>query len=321
MEKKDFFKIKNFNEQRAPQRAPYGFVKTTALQVDCVTCLDKRYITFPHQDHAQAKRCSDCLDYCTECGGEGFHFVQKPNGYRYVKECDSCKNVDHRIAVFNKAKLPARYHDKSFDNFLPHENRDPSRPYGNLPDIASHAMSRAQEYYGESDRGILFVGDVGTGKTHLLVAIIRHLTLEKGITARFIEFTHLLSQLRAAYDRKANASELIKGIAEVPVLAIDELGKGRNNDWQISVIDELISKRYNRSLTTFGTTNYPLYSPTEHLMKPVNTENAAFRASVASLSLTDRIGPRIVSRLCEMMDLAELKGVNDYRKRNFKAIR
>ena len=312
---KDFFK-----DRKAPQRANYGFIKDTARQVDCATCLDNRYVTFPHQDYAQAKRCQDCLDYCPECSGEGFHFVQKPNGYRYAKECEACRNVDHRIAVFNKARLPARYHDRSFDNFRPHENFDPTRPNGNHPDITSYAMNRAREFYEENEKGILFVGDVGTGKTHLLVAIIRHLTLEKGINARFIEFTHLLSQLRAAYDRKANASDLIKGITEVPVLAIDELGKGRNNDWQISVIDELISKRYNRSLTTFCTTNYPLHSH-EHLMKPVDTENAAFRNSIESRSLTDRIGSRIVSRLCEMMDLAELKGVSDYRKRDFKTVR
>ncbi|MEL6177782.1 MAG: hypothetical protein AAFS10_02465, partial [Myxococcota bacterium] len=111
-------------------------------RVLCDVCQDTRYTTFPVQDYAQAKRCESCLGKCDKCGGEGFHFVEKANGYRYVRECENCTNIDRRIATFNNAKLPARYHDKGFYNFRPHKNQT-IEPNGNLPSVSSYAMSRA----------------------------------------------------------------------------------------------------------------------------------------------------------------------------------
>ena len=50
---------------------------------------------------------------------------------------------------------------------------------------------------------------------------------------------------------------MLSHLVDAPVLIIDELGKGLATDWQTAILDELLSKRYNRSVTTLFSTNYP----------------------------------------------------------------
>ena len=104
-------------------------------------------------------------------------------------------------------------------------------------------------------------------------------------------------------------------LANVPVLLIDELGKGRKTQWQLDVLDELISKRYNSCLSTFFTTNYPLESQKRFPSTgQIDTNDPDFRASLQAETLADRVGERIVSRICEMADVLEFVDVPDYRR-------
>ena len=50
--------------------------------------------------------------------------------------------------------------------------------------------------------------------------------------------------------------EVLRPLLHVPVLAIDELGKERGTDWERSMLDELISRRFNSGLATLFATNY-----------------------------------------------------------------
>ena len=145
-------------------------------------------------------------------------------------------------------------------------------------------------------------------------AFIHHITLEKGSQARFIEFTHLLSTLRKQFDMNRGDTSVLQPLIEVDVLAIDELGKGVNNEWQLSVLDELISKRYNLGRTTLFTSNY--------LIQPesfgYNDTSDALRKA-ARETLSERIGDRIFSRLFEMTDFIQVEAP-DFRKRKLKLV-
>lgn len=268
------------------------------------------YVTFASGDHARAKLKQR---HCPICDGEGVTFDQGEDGYGMVTDCPACTNLRRRVDVFNGAKLPARYHNKSFEDFQRYRNDDPARPHGNLVDVATTVYDKAITFV-PGDVGILLVGAVGTGKTHLLSALVRHLTLEKGFYCRFIEFTHLLSDLREAYENHQAAASIVERLASVEVLAIDELGKGRKTDWQLSIIDELISKRYNRELSTFFTSNYPLAAPKVQRSALIDTDTNAFRRSASVETLADRVGESLVSRLCEMTDVVSIEGVSDHRR-------
>lgn len=280
----------------------------------CERCNEKRYVTRATGDVSTAEVCTACFEICPACHGEEYTFVRDKFGYSHVKNCPVCTTLKKRVSTFNDAKIPARYYDQSatLEAFKSDQTGPDgkSRPIGNLPRVKFRLYKWATGFV-PGERGFLLYGDVGTGKTHLLSAVARHLTLEKGIPTRFVEFTHLLSALREQFDLGRGESAIMGPLMDVPVLAIDELGKGRNNEWQLSIIDEVISKRYNRGLTTLFTTNYMLDAP------PPQTgeiHSADFRRNALTETLRERIGERIFSRLHEMSDFIAIEAP-DYRKR------
>lgn len=274
----------------------------------CSVCDTKRLIVSSNGDFAVSRRCQACFSVCPSCEGENYEYLVDDRGYSYVRRCRICGPLDKRIAHFNAATLPQKYAlNSTFDQFRYADAK--GKAIGNLDRVHLRLYNFAAGF-APGDRGFLLYGDVGTGKTHLLSTVIRYLTLEKGIHAKFVEFSHLVSDLRERFDQNQGEAGLLGPLIEIPVLAIDELGKGRNTEWQASIIDEIISKRYNRGLTTLFTTNYPVEA-----IKPTrDTSGSELRRTATLETLRERVGDRIYSRLHEMADFVMLDAP-DFRKR------
>jgi DNA replication protein DnaC len=95
---------------------------------------------------------------------------------------------------------------------------------------------------------------------------------------------------------------LLTDLAEIPVLAIDELGKGRLSDWELTIIDEVISRRYNGMGCTLATSNYAPGEPSGAAPPNLATVNQS------SQTLGDRVGDRVHSRLLQLVDFVEIAG-------------
>src|SRR5207245_9987237 len=149
-------------------------------------------------------------------------------------------------------------------------------------------------------RALVFCGPPGTGKTHLLSAMLRELAARKGVRGRFEEFFLLLSDIRDGFSRGLSSREWLEPLRQVDVLAIDEIGKGgKNRDFEQGILDEILSVRYNAGRPTLLATNYP---------RP-GTVGWEFKADGQSAeNLEQRVGPRIYSRLHEMCDLMDVLG-------------
>ncbi len=304
-------------KQQWMAQAPGGDRASGGEARKCPRCQGKLLITRGEVDYAVGEVCSRCAESCPRCSGEGHIFVEHPGGYMTTQECPACGGLRRRVQLFNQARLPARYHNKGLEDFKSYLNPTLRQGIGNLPEVRGVIYTLVNGFI-PGDKGLLLIGPVGTGKTHLVVALVRHLTLEKGIACRFIEFTHLLGELRQAFERKDNAADLLDRLSTVPVLVIDELGKGRKTDWELSVIDELISKRYNRCLSTFFTSNYELDAPrlpaSGSGRGPVDTATPDFQRAMDTESLVDRLGASIVSRIHEMATVIRMQNVPDHRK-------
>ncbi len=257
---------------------------------------------------ARARRCT-CQSACPRCGESGYMLV--PSGGSTVAQVCSCRHLDERLKIFNQIGIPAAIARASFDTFK-----------GWSPEHAK-AKAVAEDFARKfrkdaPTKGFLLYGRPGAGKTHLLVATLRWLALEKGIASRYVEFMLLLSDIKSGFGDNRGHMDILKPLLYVPVLAIDELGKERGTEWERSMLDELISRRFNSGLATLFATNYFL----EERESPVreqpgtryDTRSRDFGRDAEAMTLPKRVGDRIYSRLNEMCTFVKLDPGHDLRK-------
>lgn len=276
----------------------------------CARCGGDGYITHPGQDSAQASLCEH-VSGCIECHGSGYRLGRDASGYDVMQPCQLL-GVKRRIQLYNLAGIPARYHAATFGAFEHRQNeRGDSNQYEVRTrsfDAWTHRIASTLHPNGrlpDRTRGIGIQGQPGVGKTHLLAAVARFLTLEQGVAVRYREFSHLLWDLKASYQSGKGEDQIIAPLVAVEVLLIDELGQGRASEWEIGILDAIVGARYNQGRTTFFATNYPLVAPD---LKRFGAAHDLAKGSTAVETLSDRVSARIFSRLAEMCDFIELRG-------------
>jgi DNA replication protein DnaC len=240
--------------------------------------------TPPNSTEGENRMASDPNpDLCSVCGGSGYEPVEGKG----VRVCECRRNARPQMLLL-KAKIPARYLDCGFDNFVP-----------TCPSVQRALMlsKRYVEQYPIVDGGLLFIGTCGTGKTHLATAILAGL-IKKGIPGLFYDFRDLLKEIQDSYNPSTHTSEqkILRPVFDAEVLVLDELGAGKPTEWIQETITHIITKRYNDKRTTLFTSNYQDI--------PIG--------SAYTETLTDRIGVRLRSRLREMCKMVLIEG-DDYR--------
>lgn len=266
----------------------------------CAACRGERFVVRPGPETAEASVCA-CIGRCGACRGTGFVATSSdPRAPR--RRCD-CQKLEGRARAFRDAGIPNRHAGSTLLSY----DHSGARTAG----FAAVSKWLKQFEPGADNRGLVLWGEVGRGKTHLMVAVLRELLLRHGVRCRFVEFSHLLADLRAGFDIGRGMAALLDPLVRVEVLAIDELGKGLRTDFELNVIDELVSRRYNAMLPTLATTNYGPGAATAQAQPDLT----AVRMGTAPLpTLVDRVGDRVYSRLQETSDFVPLRG-EDWRAR------
>jgi DNA replication protein DnaC len=239
--------------------------------------------------------------FCPGCSGSG-QARSEVDGVITVGRC-RCQMLPDRIHLFNQAYIPARYATATFVSF----QQFPGGKVKSLSADAYRALGDCCTFVdgfrpAEVNRGMVLHGDVGRGKTHLLIGVLREIIFRHGVPVRFIEFSRLLSLLKAGYSEGRSDGPLLQELAQIPVLAIDELGKGRLSDWELTVIDEVVSRRYNGMGCTLATTNYAPGMPSGAAPPNLST------TTTSAQTLGDRVGERVYSRFLQLADFVEVAG-------------
>ncbi len=231
---------------------------------------------------------------CPMCGGTGWALTES-DGVELVRRC-GCDVERRRAEQLAAAGIPERYRHCTLESFeLWNKAKDPSLGR------AKKAVQEFVDLYPQVDRGLLLMGGVGTGKTHLAVAALTGLIRDKGVRGRFADFTSLVLEIQMTFDVPGGSRNLLRPLVEAELLVLDELGAGKTSAWVTDLLYYLVNTRYLEGRLTIFTTNF---------LDPPDVPRPQEEY------LADRISRRIRSRLFEMCRSVSLTG-DDYRKRQW----
>jgi DNA replication protein DnaC len=217
-------------------------------------------------------------------------------------ECQQLEREEKRLAA---ARIPKGYWDCTLDSY---ETTFPGADRSQAWALKT-ARTFVEAYpLDTGGKGILFVGSLGTGKTHLAVGILRRLIQERGAHGIFCDYGALIKEIQKSFSPTTGPTEadILMPILNTEILVLDDLGAQKPTDWVWDNIALILNTRYNNKLTTIITTNYPDLPPASGSLS--DPERAA-----REFTLGDRIGERIRSRLAEMCVRVEMTG-KDFRQ-------
>lgn len=251
---------------------------------------------------------------CPECAGTSWKRVER-DGVDGVIRC-SCWVGDRHESAMAKAGVPTRYQECAFDG------RSGGRPFDGLKPSLVRVVKIAESWadrFPDVEAGLLFSGTPGVGKTHISVAVLRRILLEREIaaTALFCDFRSLLRQIKGSYhpDTAVTEMEVLRPVLEAEPLVLDDLGGESPTLWVLDTFFYILNQRYNEKKLTIITTNYS-DKPTS--TGPVVLSKASARMGAAEATLADRITARLRSRLYEMCRDVRIDG-DDYRQITLQA--
>ena len=224
--------------------------------------------------------------------------------------CD-CRRSNKAGRSLDAARIPPRFRGCDFHNYYP---KNDSQYF------AHNFASRLVEEYPAVDAGLLFMGSVGVGKTHLAIAILKDLIEKKGVTCLFYESGSLLKAIQDSYNPISQNSEMrvLAPVFQAEVLVLDELGATVPTNWVRDTMYQIINTRYNNKKLTIFTTNYldePRTAETsDESSEPKRRRTFAAERIQEMTTLEERIGTPLRSRLYEMCKKVMIDG-EDYRKR------
>ena len=226
--------------------------------------------------------------------------------------CD-CRRTNSSSRALDAARIPPRFRQCSFHNYYPkHESQY----------FAHSFASRLVDDYPAVETGLLFMGPVGVGKTHLAISVLRELIEKKGVACLFYESGSLLKAIQDSYNPISQTSEtrVLAPVYQAEVLVLDELGASVPTNWVRDTLYQIINTRYNNNRLTIFTTNYldDLRTSGEPASQVQDSPRRSRKFSSERIqemtTLEERIGTPLRSRLYEMCKKVMIEG-EDFRKR------
>lgn len=154
----------------------------------------------------------------------------------YSTLCPKCVRLKKEMP---RSGIPPRYFDKTLEN------------YNAENDGQKRALAVAREWQGEN---LLFFGAVGTGKTHLGIALARAI-IEEGGTAIYARAAQITAEIKETWGTNKPERIVFEKYAEPDLLILDEIGRQRATDTERLALFEVIHRRYEQQKPIIAISN------------------------------------------------------------------
>jgi len=188
--------------------------------------------------------------------GSGYYIEDCPDCWKIKREKQMLEDAISRAKMF--FTVPVRFKDCCFANYNPPNDK------------AKKALMSFVNY--EFDHSLILIGGVGTGKTHLAVALCLA-AVEFGRMTILTTLSEIIREVKSSWKNKATdefgrqmtEQEVIDKYSTVNFLVIDEIGSQYGSDSERIVISEIINNRYNSTRPTVIIGNITLSQAQEYL--------------------------------------------------------
>lgn len=164
----------------------------------------------------------------------------------YICPCMRQKRLEN---LFKTSKITPAFRKKQFENFKPEFSPTAKKMF----EIAGAYVENFAGVKEQENNWLAFLGQPGSGKTHLLMAVANRL-IEQGYSVLYFQHVEGFTELREALRESGedSAAAKIAEIKKAPVLLWDDLFKGREEPtpWALETVFEIVNYRYLNCLPT-----------------------------------------------------------------------
>lgn len=224
---------------------------------------------------------------CEICHGSRWKSVTV-DGVERLTRCDCW----HAVVVekfLADSRIPSKFAKAELSTYKP--DTDSQRD-------ALRLSKKFVEAFPAGQKGLVFFGPPGVGKTHLATGLLKAVIREKGAKGYFFQTTELLRLVRETYNRGVDETEMdvLRPVLEADVLVLDDLGVEKTSEWVHETLGLVINTRYNARRATIITSN---------LADVIDPNHKDFMNSFMM-----QLGDRTRSRLLEMCEWVPVAGAD-----------
>lgn len=175
---------------------------------------------------------------CDKCNGTGWIHFEK-DGKSYAKRCD-CQQMEIAERRLRSSGISEEFRKKGFKNF-DDRGMDVLRQAKN---IGLEYCKNFPDIRGERYNSVMYMGQVGSGKTHLSMAICNNLMDVYQVGVLYMPYREEILRIKQTVRDEVNYNNAINRYKQCPVLMIDDLLKGKSTEADINILFEIINYRY-----------------------------------------------------------------------------
>lgn len=163
-------------------------------------------------------------------------FIELEDGSFGPCECRQLRIAEDKLKA---SRVSEEFRNMRFENFNYESNLETMEAYATAK---SYSKSFGEIRVARRN-SIMLMGQVGSGKTHLAMAISNTL-LDSSVGVIYMPYRSIITKIKQSITDEENYQREINRYKEAQVLFIDDLFKGRITEADINVMFEIVDYRY-----------------------------------------------------------------------------